>query len=54
MLEKTAEIQEEELIQLISVVINIIEPTVIVIMASFVFFIVLSILQPILLLNNSI
>ncbi|AJI96280.1 type II secretion system (T2SS), F family protein [Yersinia ruckeri] len=54
MLEKTAEIQEEEFIQLISVVINIIEPAVIVIMASFVFFIVLSILQPILLLNNSI
>ncbi|CNE84757.1 general secretion pathway protein F [Yersinia nurmii] len=52
MLEKTADIIDEEFERVIEISMSIFEPALIIIMASLILFIVLSVLQPILLLNN--
>ncbi|CNI57371.1 type II secretion system F family protein [Yersinia vastinensis] len=52
MLEKIADIQEQELVDQISVFITMLEPLIMIFMAGFIFFIVLAIFQPILEMNN--
>lgn len=51
-LEKITDIQEQELIGLMDIFIALLEPVIMIFMAGFVFFIVLSIFQPILEMNN--
>ncbi|WP_337587702.1 type II secretion system F family protein, partial [Yersinia pestis] len=48
MLETVAGVQEEELMNQISIVMSLLEPTIIIVMAAFISFVILSILQPIL------
>jgi general secretion pathway protein F len=52
MLEKVTVIQEDELIAQINIFIALLEPVIMIFMASFIFFIVLSILQPIIQINS--
>lgn len=51
-LEKITDIQEQELIGNMDIFISLLEPVIMIFMAGFVFFIVLSIFQPILEMNN--
>ncbi|AJJ09562.1 type II secretion system (T2SS), F family protein [Yersinia rohdei] len=51
-LEKITDIQEQELIGYMDIFITLLEPVIMIFMAGFVFFIVLSIFQPILEMNN--
>ncbi|WP_080100427.1 type II secretion system F family protein, partial [Yersinia pestis] len=51
MLETVAGVQEEELMNQISIVMSLLEPTIIIVMAAFISFVILSILQPILEIN---
>ncbi|WP_162004518.1 type II secretion system F family protein [Yersinia pestis] len=52
MLETVAGVQEEELMNQISIVMSLLEPTIIIVMAAFISFVILSILQPILEINS--
>ncbi|MGP2471084.1 type II secretion system F family protein [Yersinia sp. 2540 StPb PI] len=52
MLEKVTAVQEDELMLKINIFITILEPAIMVFMAAFIFFIVLSIFQPILQINS--
>ena len=54
MLKRSADNQDKEFENLVSVSLKVFEPVLIVTMAGIVFFIVLSIIQPILQLNNSV
>ncbi|MBW5812409.1 type II secretion system F family protein [Yersinia kristensenii] len=51
-LEKITDIQEQELIDKINIFVILIEPTIMIFMATFIFFIVLAIFQPILEMNS--
>lgn len=52
MLETVAGVQEEELMNQISIVMSLLEPTIIIVMVMFISFVILSILQPILEINS--
>ncbi|PNM26450.1 type II secretion system protein F [Yersinia enterocolitica] len=52
MLEKVTAVQEDELMVKINIFITILEPAIMIFMAAFIFFIVLSIFQPILQINS--
>ena len=51
-LKKIADIQEQEIVEEINMFVILLEPTIMILMASFVFFIVLAIFQPILEMND--
>lgn len=54
MLEKVTDVQENELMDKINIFVTLLEPVIMVFMAAFILFIVLSIFQPILQINNMI
>ena len=52
MLEKVTDVQENELMDKINIFVTLLEPAIMIFMAAFILFIVLSIFQPILQINN--
>jgi general secretion pathway protein F len=54
MLEKVTDVQENELMDKVNIFVTLLEPVIMVFMAAFILFIVLSIFQPILQINNMI